>query len=172
MSRQSPRTAPATTIDGARRRRRRLAAFVAFFTMVGVGVAYAWWTGTGTGAGTAETGTAAVVTVNQTSTVSNLRPGGPAQTLSGTFTNASGGNVYVATVTAAIDSVTKAGGAPAGTCDATDYTLASAVATVDADLAEGNAVGSWTGPTIRFNNKATNQDACKGATVNLSYTVN
>jgi hypothetical protein len=75
-------------------------------------------------------------------------------------------------VTVSISSVTKAGGAPAGTCDATDYTLANAAMTVNADVPAGNGTGSWTGATIQFNNKpATNQDACKGATVNLAYTV-
>jgi hypothetical protein len=28
-----------------------------------------------------------------------------------------------------------------------------------------------TGPAIAFNNKASNQDGCKGATVNLTYTI-
>jgi hypothetical protein len=67
--------------------------------------------------------------------------------------------------------VTKATGAVAGTCDATDFTLADAVMTVNAEVPSGNGEGSWTGATIKFNNKAgANQDQCKGATVNLSYT--
>jgi len=45
--------------------------------------------------------------------------------------------------------------------------------TVNAEVASGTGVGAWTGATIKFNDKAgTNQDACKGATVNLAYTVN
>jgi hypothetical protein len=43
--------------------------------------------------------------------------------------------------------------------------------TVNAEVASGNAKGSWTGATIKFNNKASNQDQCKGATVNLAYTI-
>ena len=39
--------------------------------------------------------------------------------------------------------------------------------TVGAEVAAGSAKGAWTGATIKFNNKATNQDQCKGATVNL-----
>jgi hypothetical protein len=150
--------------------------FVWLFTAVlllGVGgTAYAYWTAGGSGTGTATTGTSSAVTVVQTSTVSNLQPGAAAQTLTGTFNNPNTGPVYVATVTASIDSVTKAVGAPAGTCDATDYTLSNATMTVAAEVPAGNAQGSWTGATIAFNNKAaTNQDACKGATVSLAYTV-
>jgi len=150
--------------------------FVWLFTAVllmGVGgTAYAYWTAGGSGTGTATTGTSSAVTVVQTSTITDLQPGGAAQTLSGTFDNPNSGPVFVGTVTASIGSVTKAGGAPAGTCDATDYTLSNATMTVAAEIPAGNSQGSWTGATIAFNNKAaTNQDACKGATVNLSYTV-
>ncbi len=42
---------------------------------------------------------------------------------------------------------------------------------VDAEVPAGTSQGSWSGATIKFNNKATNQDACKGATVNLAYTI-
>ncbi len=79
--------------------------------------------------------------------------------------------MYVGTVTASIASVTKAVGAPAGTCDATDFTLATPVMNVGAEVPVGAAVGTWSGATIKFNNKNSNQDACKLATVNLSYTV-
>jgi hypothetical protein len=100
-----------------------------------------------------------------------MAPGDSAQTLSGNFNNTNNGPVYVSTVTASIASVTKAGGAPAGTCDATDYTLANPVMTVNAEVPAGTGQGAWTGATIKFNNKVTNQDACKGATVNLSYAI-
>ena len=44
--------------------------------------------------------------------------------------------------------------------------------TVNAEVPAGDGEGSWTGATIKFNNKAgVNQNACKGATVNLTYTV-
>ena len=43
---------------------------------------------------------------------------------------------------------------------------------VGAQVPVGTGVGSFTGATIKFNNKtATNQDACKDATVTLSYTI-
>jgi hypothetical protein len=135
------------------------------------GAAFAYWTQGGTGTGSASTGTTTAVTVKQTGgAISGLAPGVAAQTLSGNFDNPNGGPVYVATVTASISSVVKASGAAAGTCDSTDYTLTGAAMTVGAQVPAGNAQGSWTGATLAFNNKATNQDACKGATVNLAYT--
>ena len=136
-------------------------------------LAYAYWTAGGSGTGTATTaeGTQAL-TVVQTSTVTAMGPGDSAQFLSGKFNNPNSGPIYVGTVTASISGVTKASGAPAGTCDASDYTLANAAMTVNAEVATGNSVGSWSGASIKFNNKVdTNQNACKGATVNLAYTI-
>ena len=135
------------------------------------GGAFAYWTTGGAGTGEATTGSTVDITVQQTSTVTAMGPGDAAQTLSGNFDNPNAGPVYVSTVTASIDSVDKAVGAPAGTCDASDYTLGSAVMTVNAQVPAGTAQGAWTGATIQFNNTAANQDACKGATVNLAYTV-
>ena len=144
-------------------------------TVVGVvvaaGAAYAYWTAGGSGTGSASSGTNTPLTAVQTSTVSNMYPGDTAQTLSGNFTNPNASLSFVETVTASIASVTKATGAPAGICDATDYTLATPVMTVNANVSPGTAQGAWTGATLKFNNKATNQNQCKNATVQLSYAI-
>ncbi len=137
------------------------------------GVALAYWSATGAGTGTAQAaaGTTPVV-VNQVTVLTAMFPGDTAQTISGNFNNPNPGQVYVTTVTASIASVVKAGGAPAGTCDATDFTLTGAVMSVNAEIPAGNAKGAWTGATIKFNDKvAADQNACKGATVNLGYSV-
>lgn len=139
--------------------------------LAGGGVAYAYWTAGGSGTGTAQTGTNVALTAVQTSTPASMGPGDAPQSLNGTFLNPNSGPVYVTSVTASIASVTKAGGAPAGTCDASDYTLAGAVMSVNAEAAADDTT-TWGGATIKFNNKASNQDACKGATVNLSYVIN
>jgi hypothetical protein len=152
--------------------RRSAAAMGAVLAIAITGVVYAYWTAGGSGTGSATVGTSSDVTVTQSTVLTPMYPGDSAQTLSGTFDNPNSGPVFVTTVTVSIGSVTKAGGAPAGTCDASDFTLANATATVNAEIAAGNGVGSWTGPTIRFNDKAgTNQDACQGATVALSYSI-
>lgn len=136
------------------------------------GAAFAYWTNTGSGSSTGATGTNAPITVVQTSVVSDLKPGGAPQVLSGNFNNGNTSPVYVASVTASISSVTQAAGA-VGACDASDFTLASPTVTVAHEVASGQGVGSWGGATIAFNDKPlANQDGCKGATVNLAYTSN
>jgi hypothetical protein len=152
-------------------KKKKAAIVAAALMLITGGGAFAYWTTTGTGTGTATTGSTVDITVMQTSTVSAMGPGDAAQTLSGNFDNPNPGPVYVSTVTASISSVDKAVGAPAGTCDASDYTLASAVMTVNAQVPAGTAQGAWTGATIQFNNTAANQDGCKLATVNLAYTI-
>ena len=133
--------------------------------------AVAYWTAGGSGSGTATTGTVSALTAVQTSTVTAMAPGDSAQSLNGTFTNPNNGPVYVSTITASISGVTKAVGAPAGTCDASDYTLAGAIMTINAEVL-ANDTSTWSGATIKFIFKATvNQDACKGATVALAYTI-
>lgn len=134
----------------------------------GAGIAYAYWTAAGTGTGTGTTGTSEEITVDQDSVITNLRPDGAAQTLSGDFINTNDEPIYVATVTASI-SISSGGGV---TCLADDYTLTNAVMTVNAQVPVGSDVGAWTGATIEFNNKpGENQDDCQGATVNFSYVV-
>jgi hypothetical protein len=126
------------------------------------GVAYAYWTNSGSGTGSAATGSNSPITVVQTSTVSGLAPGLPAQSLSGTFDNGNASPVYVHSVTVTVDGTDKAG------CDASNYAVVQP-ALVDAEVQPGAAQGSWAGGSIVFVNKATNQDACKSATVHLSY---
>lgn len=148
--------------------RKKKIAGVAFGTAVltlAGGAAFGYWSVTGSGTDTANTGTVTSINVNQTSTVTGLAPGLAAQPLSGDFDNPNSGPVYVAAVTAVVSGTDRAG------CGATDYTIAG-TATVAAQIASGTSVGSWSGLTIQFNNKVTNQDACKNAVVTISYTAN
>ena len=152
--------------------RRRATAIGVLFALAVAGAAIAYWTagGSGTGSATAASGVSGL-TANQTTVLTPMYPGDTAQTLSGNFTNANDGPTYVTSVTVSIASVTKAASAPAGTCDASDFTLANTTMPVNSEIPKGNGVGAFTGATIQFNNKASNQDACKGATVNLAYTI-
>ena len=152
-------------------KRTKISVFSVVMALIGAGVAWAYWVGTGGGTGSATTATPAALTVNQTSTISDLAPGNGTQTLSGDFDNPNDGPIYVTAVTVAISGVAKAGGAPAGTCDATDYTLTDATMSVGAQVPAGSAKGSWSGAKIEFNNKNANQNACQGATVSFSYTI-
>jgi hypothetical protein len=138
------------------------------------GVAIAFWTAGGSGAGTgsAASGVSGLTAI-QATVLTPMYPGDSAQTISGNFNNSNTGPVFVTSVTVSIPAggVVKAASAPAGTCDASDFTLANTTMAVNTQVPSGNGVGSFTGATIQFNNKATNQDACKGATVNLAYSI-
>jgi hypothetical protein len=132
--------------------------------LASAGVAYAYWPTFGTGSGTATTGTVVGITVNETTSATNLYPGGPAQTIAGTFTNSNAGAVYVASVTAALGTL------PTG-CLPADFTIAG-TALVGANVASGTGVGSWSGLTIAMNNTGVSQNACKASTIPLVLTSN
>jgi hypothetical protein len=134
--------------------------------------AYAYWTAGGSGSGSGTAGSTVGIVPKQTTILSPMYPGDSAQVISGNFDNANDGPVFVTKVTASIAAVTKASGAPAGTCDATDFTLANPVMKVGAVVPAGNGRSAFTGATIKFNNKAAaNQDGCQNASVSLSYAV-
>jgi hypothetical protein len=133
---------------------------------------YAYWTNGGSGSGTAATGTNVAITVTQTTTPSGLYPGGPAAALAGQFNNTNASKVYVNQVSATIASVTGPNITVPNPRTAADYQLNGFPVTVGAEVPSGTAQGSWTGASIQLLNSATNQDGCKGATVNLTYTSN
>jgi hypothetical protein len=134
--------------------------------------AYAYWTNGGSGSGTAVTGSNAAITVTQTTSPTGLYPGGPAAALAGKFNNGNDGKVYVNDVDATIASVTGPNIDATHPCDASDYVLSGFPVSVDAEVNAGTAQGSWSGGGIALTNSAANQDGCKGATVNLTYTSN
>ena len=159
--------AGADTMKKNKRRGTKVVALAAALVLAG-GAAFAWWTAGGSGTGSASTGSVSALTVVQTSSITGLAPGLPAQTLSGTFQNPNSGPVHVTSVSVSVASVVKAVGAPAGTCDATDYVITGSPLAINAEVLADDS-STWSGPQIAFVNKATNQDGCKGATVNLAY---
>lgn len=151
--------------------RRRTVALGAACLLIAAAGAYAYWTSTGAGTGTATNESYEAITVVQTSTIDGLYPGGSPVTLSGTFNNPNQGKVRVGAVTVDFDSPAITGSVGSPACTAADYELGG-TATVDAEINPGSAQGSWTGLTIRMLNSGTNQDACKNATVHLTYSSN
>ena len=127
--------------------------------------AYAYWTATGTGTGSATTadGSTSLTITQNTFNGSALVPGGTAQAISGTIANANTFAVpitsFVATV--AVDSTHATAG-----CLASWYSVPtlSAPSSVPAG---GNVAFSG---TVKLTDlPTTNQDACKGAAVTLTY---
>ncbi|MGH8869347.1 MAG: hypothetical protein ACRDYU_15310 [Actinomycetes bacterium] len=129
------------------------------------GVAFAYWTAGGSGTGTGDTSAGASnLAVAQTTELTEMFPGDSPQTLSGTVTNNAANSAYVTTVTASLASVS--GGGPG--CGVSDYTLTGDVMPIGEDIASGGTE-TFSGATVQFNNKLTNQDDCKSATLHLSY---
>ena len=149
--------------------KKTLAVSAALMLMGTGGVAFAYWTNSGSGTGSAATGTNLAITVAQGTSSAVLVPGGPSSTLSGTFTNPNTSPVFVNTVTATLASVTGSVGTPA--CTVADYALDTATITIGAQAAADDTT-AWSGIVVKMLNSATNQDACKNATINLSYTSN
>jgi hypothetical protein len=164
-----------TRTSSAPTKRKRKVALVAAALVGAASVgAYAFWTSTGAGTGSAATSSgAAAVTVVQTSTPAGLAPGAPAQPLSGTFTNPNNAAVWINSVSVSISDVVDSGGTSLGSaCDADDYTISGSPIAIGAEVLADDT-STWSGATIAFNNKpGVDQNACKGATVELAYTAN
>jgi hypothetical protein len=153
-------------------RSKKKSSIIAIFLVMAVaGAAYAYFTAGGTGTGSATTAETEPLEAIQTSVVTEMGPGIAAQTLTGDIDNPNAEVVHVTSVTASIASVVKAVDAPAGDCTAADFTLANATMTVGSEMDPGLNTNVWTGATLAFNNTASNQDGCQGATVNLAYSI-
>ncbi len=148
-----------------------VAAVVAAVAVLAV-VAYAFWSasGAGTGSGTTDNPGAQSVSVTQTSSNTGLYPGSSIA-LGGTISNNTTTPVKVASVTGTVTSV-DATHAAAG-CNAGDYSVTGTSSITGAgSVAGGGGTQSWSGLSLQMTNSASNQDACKGATVNVSYSAN
>jgi hypothetical protein len=108
------------------------------------------------------------LTITQTSTMSGLAPHRIPAPVTGLVTNNGSDDTFITEVVVSIFAVTKASGATAGSCDASDYVLVSPRMPVGLPLAAGGSA-AFSGASIGFLDKGTNQNACKGATVALLY---
>ena len=146
--------------------------------LVGSGTAaFAYWTSQGTGTGSATTAAgAATLTVQQTSSPVGMYPGDVAQPLVVKVTNPGPSKVQVAGVRA-VATITQAPGA-VGTCTVTDYDVngtqidPSGQITLNWTAVElDSAAAQSSTNSVNFHDKATtNQDGCKGASLDFAYT--
>jgi hypothetical protein len=159
------------------KKRKFLPVAIALVAVIAVsGVAYAYWTASGAGVGTAKA--AAGVSDLQASSIplTNMYPGDGAQNIVITIHNPSTQKVWVTSVSTSISGVDMVIGHAGTTCGPSDFTLnATPPESVGYELSVGASltldVPTYTPPTIKFNDTGANQDACKGATVNLSFTI-
>jgi hypothetical protein len=128
--------------------------------------AFAFWTATGTGSGTATTADSSTdLTITQNAfNGSALVPGGAAQAVSGTIANA---NTFAVPITSFVASVAVDSTHAQAGCSAAWYSVPTL--TPPASVPAGGSA-NFSG-TVKLNDTVgTNQDACKGATVTLTYT--
>ncbi len=164
-----------TNSKNAKNSKRKRSAAVLAAGVIGLataGGAYAYWTGLGGGTGTATTKAGSATALVVTGDVAGaMFPGDSAQTVTATVKNTGAERYQVSTVKAYV-TTDKAG------CDGSDYKLNGAVAPTNATDAAAIAVptgelapgATTTGTfTMQFNNKATDQNACKGAAVTIHY---
>jgi hypothetical protein len=142
------------------KRRVVLAAVVVVALAIASGVAFAYFSSSGNGTGAAGVGTSSSFTVAQVGTISGLIPGAAAQDVTIRVTNPT---TYVQSLKALTVSVASA----SGTCDASWFTPTSPSIAGDTQIAAGGHQ-DFTG-TIKMIESGTNQDSCKGATVNLAF---
>jgi hypothetical protein len=149
------------------------------------GGAFAYFTSGGDGTGSATTGDVAALQIHQDSITTYLMPGGSVP-LSGTITNPNAGPVQIKGLTLTVDSVTQAAGA-VGACGVGNYSIGT-IGYLDTTIIGGTTdlggafnPAHFDGYTLNMVNTqdtvvggalvSGNQDGCKGATVNLKYTV-
>ena len=146
--------------------------FAALAIAAGVAItasaAFAYWTTSGAGTGSASTGTSSAVSVTQLGTASDLVPGGPAAAVNFRISNPASFNQYIASVSVSKVSVTGPNVDPSHPCTVNDFELVQPNA-IDADLTPGHHDYVPSGATIALKNLPSNQDGCKGATLNLAF---
>ncbi|PUB23570.1 LPXTG-motif cell wall-anchored protein [Promicromonospora sp. AC04] len=153
----------------ARRRHRVSAALV---LILAVGAALAPSSGTSAAAAAAECATPDnSLTVTVTSTMEGLAPGIAPVPITGLVVNNGTDSTHITAVTVEITFVTTDPGAPSGACGVGDYLLLDTTMAVGKRLGPGGSA-PFDGASIGFADKATNQDACKHATVHLLFTAN
>jgi hypothetical protein len=110
-----------------------------------------------------------LLTITQASTITGLAPDIAPAMITGVVVNSGGDSTFVTSVTVSIATVTLRATAVAGVCDASDYVLVDPTMPVGVLVAPGGFT-TFAGAKIGFNDKAaSNQDACQGAVVGLSY---
>jgi hypothetical protein len=148
--------------------RKRVLALSVVAVLAITAAAIAYWTTSGTGTGSASTGTSSAVTVSQVGSITNLRPGSPAQPIDFKISNAASESQYISSVAVSISSITAPNSDASHPCTAADFALVQPNA-VNQDLPSGDSTFSPSGASLALTNSSSNQDGCKGATVNLAF---
>jgi len=138
--------------------------------------AFAFWSSTGTGDGTATTGQAVQFVITEGAKAGTLAPGNLAgQTVAFTVSNPGPGQLYLGTVTVTLADAAGVAWAPVTTQPTPGTMRCQRLCPAGhshAGRPDPGGSTAFAGASIGFNDKSTNQDACKGATIQLLYTAN
>ena len=144
------------------KKRALVAAVVAGLALIAAIAGYAYWTTTGSGTGTGTAGTTSAIALHATFPA-GIYPGG-SETVTFTADNPNPGSVRVGTIHLA--SVTFDAGHSG--CSASDFSMADVP--VNTEIASGSGQSITPTGSLVFADTASNQDACKGATITLNLT--
>ena len=112
------------------------------------------------------------LTIVQTSVMEGLAPGIAPKAIAGIVSNNGPDSTFITAIKVEIVGVVvDPTAATPGACDPSDYYLRDSRMPVGRILGPGG-VTWFAGAAIGFSNKSINQDACKGATIQLLYTAN
>ena len=146
-------------------RKRKLTAILgAVFALAIAGGAYAYWSGAGSGTGTGTVNSGTTVTLHGT-VAPGLAPG-VTEAVAFTADNPGTAGVFVSTVHAVVSF-----DAGHSSCLPADFPIADTTESFEVPAGASGAALPTAG-SIKMNDTAISQDACKGATVNLTLTSN
>lgn len=140
--------------------KRRVISLAVAASAVALGTgAYAYFTASGSGTGSAAVGSASAITL-ASGTVSGLFPGGADVPVTVTITNPGGGAQYVGTVSGTV--------ADNGTCQGAWFQVDSVA--YNGSISAGASDTKST--NVRMLDSGTNQNACQGKTMTVSWSSN
>jgi hypothetical protein len=153
-------------------KKRGVAALSVIAVLAIAGAAFAYFTSTGSGTGNAAVGNSTAFTVAQTSTSGNMYPGAGTSTLNYTVTNPSAGHQNLSAVVATVNSnsssdITTHGGTDVPGCLASWFTAVAHPGSLPQDLA-GSGTSTGTVTVTMTNTPTISQDACQGATPDIT----
>jgi LPXTG-motif cell wall-anchored protein len=154
-----------------RRRRGRATATLLLFLIIGWGAAMVLVPSSPAEASpadcTADPGNNSL-TITQTSTMEGLAPGVEPADITGLVVNNGPDSTFIVAIVVEIVEVIIESDSVSGSCDATDYALLDPRMPVNRTLGPGGST-TFTGASIGFSDKSTNQDTCQRATIRLHY---
>lgn len=152
-------------------------ALTAGLVLGGGGIAFAYFTSSGGGTGSATVGTTGGSDFSVTSSWADasLYPGTPAVPFTITVTNNGSGDEHVGYVDIAVASDPDTGfalenGSPVADCMSNWFSVTPQV-TVDSTISAGASDSDIAGPSIQMTDSSTDQDACQGHLVDMTFTV-